>query len=173
MSQQYAIVNPSTGVLTGGFTDTSVIPVAPVNGVPITTAQWTAWVQNPPGFKWNGSTVVVVTPPPNPVTGASTQAAGCTVHSTGTSAMNGTYPCDYRTLWRLQADAAYAVAKSALPGGLSTLSLAQSNGTIYAFPTTTLFINFVNALTTFVAQCAQYDLLAGVGITLPGTQTIA
>jgi hypothetical protein len=176
MGQKYALINTGTGLLSGGFLDATVnnIVSPPTNAVPITLAQWTAWVQSPTGYMWNGSTVVAVTPTPNPTTGASTQAAGCTVHSTGTSAMNGTYPCDWLTLGKLQGDLAYVVAKTAFPGGLSTLSLVQSNGTtIYAFASTTLFTNFVNALTTFAAQCAQYDLLAGVGITLPGTQTIA
>lgn len=174
MGQKYAVVNLGTGAINGGFLDASINTGAlPGNAVAITYNQWLSWVQNPPGFKWNGTTVVSVTPPPAPVTGASTALAGCTVHSTSTAGMNGTYPCDPTTLAVLQGNAAYVTAKSAFPGSLSFLSLAQTNGTIYPFASTTLFLNFVNALVNFSAQCAQFDLLAGAGISLPGTQTIS
>jgi hypothetical protein len=175
MGQKYVLINLGTGLINGGFLDSDYnqIVAPPANAVAITDAQWQAWIMNPPGFQWNGAAVVAVVPAPATPTGASTQFGGCTVHSTATPAMNANYPCDYFTLQVLQGQAAYATAKAALPGGLATLSVAQIGGTVYAFATVTLFVNFVNALTNFVSQCAQYDLLAGVGIALPGIQTIA
>lgn len=171
---KYALVASGTGLLNGGFIETTINNGnLPSNAVgPITETQWAAWVNSPMGYYWNGSVVMTYAASAQSPTGYSTMAAGCTVHSTGTPAINATYPCDRQTLNNLVNQLAYVTAKSQFPASLAALTIADITAAVHVFGSTTLFTNFVEALISFVTQCQQFDL--GVaGVTLPGTLTIA
>ena len=171
---KYALINIMTGVLTGGFIESSLIGSLPANAVgPLTEAQWNQWVNNPAGYIWTADVFTAVAPSTPAATGYSTRAAGVTVHSTGTASINSTYPCDPLTVADLSAKFSYVVAETAFPGGLSSLIVADINGVNRSFATTVLFKNFVLAVLNFVTLCQQYDLGAAGVTTLPGLQTIS
>lgn len=166
----WAIIDGGGAAL--GFVD-DTLDTPPSGAVQLTNDQWTAWAANPPGFTWSGGTLQANsagggTPP---ATGYSTLTNGITINSTGTPAINGTYPADPTTLAQLNLIWTYVNLASVFPGGASSLTLLTIGGTKKVFSSTTLFVNFMKALTDAATKCQQVDIGAS-GATLPGTATI-
>jgi hypothetical protein len=91
-------------------------------------------------------------------------AAGLTVTSTGTPAVDGTYACDdaqQDIVTRIQA---YITKNNAFPGGLSAVQLRKADGSGYiAIGTVALFQAVGSAIADFVAKADEAELAVLAG----------
>jgi hypothetical protein len=95
---------------------------------------------------------------------AAVLAAGLIIGSTGTPAVDGTYPLDAGTLADITS-VATAVAAGKGFFGLASVTFAQVNGTPYTFTDPTLFTNWASAIGAYVAQCTLTARAIGAGQT--------
>jgi hypothetical protein len=109
---------------------------------------------------------------PPPTVGADALAAGLTITSTGTPALNGTYSCDALSQTDVVAIEASLNAGKGFPGGGgSTFNYPDASGVMHSFSETN-FTNFAAAVRDFVYGCKS--VIAGTSTTLPASSvTIA
>lgn len=120
-----------TGAVTA-FYDDSAAP--PQGAVTLTEVQWQDWVANQRTRKWQGGALIAVAPPaPSPgQVFAAKVAAGITITSTGTPALNATFALDDITLTEIGSVARDSF-NMGLPGGLATFIYPDINGTPRTF----------------------------------------
>jgi len=93
-------------------------------------------------------------------------AAGLTVTSTATPALNGVYGCESAALDALHGEAlSLALNANTFVDGSTTVNWPDKSGVGHSF-SEAQFKTLVNAIDLFVAQCFQYA--AGVITTAPG-----
>ena len=137
--------------------DTAAFNYAPAPSgasvMPVTPAQWA--VQT--GVYVSGGEIVTGTPPiPAPTLAqqaAALIAAGLTVTSTGTPALNGVYACDATAQHNLQAVQTYILTNAKFPGSTGTYPWLDTSGAAHIFPSTTEFEAFASRVADFVADC--------------------
>lgn len=95
--------------------------------------------------------------------------AGVTINSTGTSALDGVYPLDQATLDDI-VSVSDAIANGKGFFGMASVTFANAAGS-YTFTDTTLFLNWADAVGSYVAQCklTARALAAGVSASWPAT----
>lgn len=101
-------------------------------------------------------------------------AAGLTVTSTGTPAVDGVYALDPNSISNISYEAQHISTFSAFTNGTTTgMVWPLANGTFVTFPNTTVFLNFAKAAAQFMSQLKQYTVgVSGVAapsaaITIP------
>jgi hypothetical protein len=90
-------------------------------------------------------------------------AAGCQIVSTGTPALNGTYPIDDSTLIKAMGEQNYIALKGTFTNGQTTRAWLDVSGAPHVFPTTAEFTAFGEALAQYIdaLQTALAVSLAG------------
>ena len=83
---------------------------------------------------------------------AAAMAAGLTIASTGTPAVNGTYALDAEQQQVVTELAAYIEKNNAFPGGLASVNLRTASGGEIAIPTITLWFAISTAIADFIAK---------------------
>lgn len=98
----------------------------------------------------------------------SIMGAGVQVHSTGTPALNGTYPLDESTQQKIMGIVSGIAAGRGLPGGGSTFYWQDVTGAAHSFDSTA-FLNFSAGLESFLYAYSQAlgTLVAGGSASLP------
>jgi len=94
--------------------------------------------------------------------------AGVIIVSTGTPALNGTYPLDQTSIGRITSEQVYITTAGKFTNGQSTRNWLDITGTPHLFPSTTEFTAFAEAV-------ALYDdaLLTALGVGLVGSAWVA
>lgn len=92
-------------------------------------------------------------------------AAGCQIVSSATPAVSGTYPLDPATNIRTNSIATYILLNNTFPGGATTYSRADINGTPHAFPSVSVYQEWASAIADYVSAL-DIIILTGEG-TLP------
>jgi hypothetical protein len=75
---------------------------------------------------------------------------GVAITSTGTSALNGTYPCDKRTQQTIVSEQMYIASETTFTNGGTTLAWPDIAGTFHIFPSTAEFTAFAKAVGQYV-----------------------
>ncbi len=90
-------------------------------------------------------------------------SAGCQIVSTGTPALNGTYPLDDSTLLKAVGEQSYIALKSTFTNGQMTRAWMDVSGAPHVFPSTAEFTAFGEAIAQYVdaLQTALGTALAG------------
>lgn len=142
---------------------------ADVTGVsPPPEPGWTA-SQNGPNWTF------APPPPPAPPTlaqqAASLLAAGLTIASTGTPAIDGVYACDPATRATIAEVVAGINAGDGFPGDGPTFDFVLANGDVVTFPATSVFLTAARAVRNFIYACAQVingrsDVLPSASVTI-------
>ena len=133
--------------------DGSSIPPDPAN---TDYAQYLAWVAQ-------GNTATPYTAPaPTPAQQAAAAiAAGVTINSTGTPAINGLYACDPITISDISAEMLSVLANGVFTNGGASLTWPLANGTHVTFPSVPVFKAWATAIGGYVSACKQF----GIGVT--------
>jgi hypothetical protein len=87
---------------------------------------------------------------------ANALAAGAQVNSTGTPALNGTYALDPQSLANITAISDEIANGKGFPGGGSTYDYPDAAFTFHTFPSTAAFINFAQAIASYVSGWKLY-----------------
>jgi hypothetical protein len=156
-----------------GWYDTGEFPYlalpSSVDLLPLTPTQWADAQANPNGWAVSSGTLVAYTPPA-PVLTLAQQAqvalgAGVAVTSTGTPALNGTYPIDPLTQGRIASVSTYILVNGKFPGSATTYAWVDVAGAAHVFPSTAAFQAFATAIADHVSILEQI-VFTGTG-TLP------
>lgn len=175
--QRYALINASgiveNSVLWDGETDW-----APPSGY-IAVQSDTAGIGDTYA---NGAFTAPAAPEPAPLTAAQQRslavsaafAAGLTITSTSTPAINGTYAVDQAAQSRINAIETAILKNGAFPGSSgSQMAYPDIAGKLTVFPSTALFSEFATSVANYVADLDLYAAGA-TGATLPNASvTIA
>jgi len=158
---QYAQFNPSLSPApVTGWYDTAEFSYpnlpAPTDLLAVTAAQWAARTANPSGWAVSGGALVSYTPPVVAPTlaqqAAMALAAGLTITSTGTPALNGTYACDDAAQARI--NRVYALIQrgggAVFPAGLTSLPWPDKSGALHTFTSVAEFLAFETAVGNYV-----------------------
>jgi len=119
---------------------------------------------------------VVPTPTPNPLAAAAAAsaaafAAGLAITSTGTPALNGTYPIDPATQAHIQAEVVSILLNGTFADGTGTVVWLDTAGASHTFASVAAFKAFASAVAAYVAALFKYA--EGTLTTLPpATATI-
>ncbi len=133
---------------------------APAGAVSVTEATLAGLPFPCTGWKCVSGALVAPAAPPAPTLSQQAQAAlaaGMQLASTGTPALNATYPCDAATFQQVAGIVAAIGAGLGLPGGGATFNWPDASGTPHAF-TAASFSAFAKAMMNFL-----YALNAIVG----------
>lgn len=91
-------------------------------------------------------------PVPSPAQNAQAAiAAGLTISSTGTPAIDGTFAIDTATQGKIAAVEVYILKNSVFPGGVTTYPWPVLAGEFVTFPDTTAFQNWATAICDYVS----------------------
>ena len=104
------------------------------------------------GWTFDGTNFAAPTPPPPPSLAqqaVAMLAAGCQITSTGTPALNATYPCDPTTQADIQAELISLMLNNTFTNGTTTLLWLDATNTPRAF-SVAAFKAFATAVGTFV-----------------------
>lgn len=162
----FAVIN-SNGIVTNLYVSES--PLEP-NDVQTETGQ----------IGWSYVSGVFSPPPPPTLSPqqiiqnavVSALAAGITITSTSTPAVNGTYACDGSTTSDINAEITSILLNSTFADGSSTISWPDTSGALHVFPSTDVFKSFATALASYVSNVRKYAV--GVNQSLPSNSiTIA
>ena len=180
MGQKFAAYNAS-GAITA-FYDSIDSPVpSGVIAIEITDAQWQECLATPGYTVANGDLVAPAAPTAAELaaqqlaaTVAAAFAAGLTITSTSTPAINGTYAVDQSAQTRISAIETAILKNGAFPGSNGTqMAYPDISGKLTVFPSTALFSEFATAVADYVADLDLYAAGA-TGATLPSASvTIA
>lgn len=167
-----AVAAPSP-VLGWYDTELSAAPLPPsADLLVLTSAQWdermsATWAVSA------GSLVAYTSPPPLPATLAQQADAllargggGLTITSTGTPAINGTYPIDDATFGDMAEEAQYIAAFGAFTEGLSALPWLTAAGPV-SIPTTATFLSLVRAIGDYRAALKRIASGTSAATSLP------
>ena len=156
MSYTYALTS-SPAILRS---DGASIPPDPLNG---DYAQYLAWVAA-------GNTPTPYTPPaPTPAQQAAEAiAAGITVTSASTPAINGTYACDAAAVADIGAETLSVIVTQQFTNGATSIQWPLADGTLVTFPSPQVFQAWAVAVSRYVSACKQYASGAQ-GATLPAS----
>jgi hypothetical protein len=131
--------------------------------------RWAAYYASFPASMQSALTPPTTPLPPTPAQqAAAALAAGITITSTGTPALNGTYTCDATAQARITSVQAYIQANGKFPGSTSTMVWVLMNGSVVTFPTTAEFTAFATAVANYVWDLDEI-ILTNAG-TLPAAQ---
>ncbi|HQU16614.1 MAG TPA: hypothetical protein PLO69_11005 [Gammaproteobacteria bacterium] len=165
-----------------GWYDTDVLEYATLPPasqlLPLTAAQWSARLTG----QWavSGGALVAYTPPAPTLTPAQAAAAayaafiaaGLTVTSTATPALNGVYAIDPGTQSEMQVEANFIAQFAEFTNGTtSNLVWPLANGTLVTFPTTASFLALVKAAGQQVAA-AKVAVMQGSTVMPSGTASL-
>ena len=101
-------------------------------------------------------------------------AAGLTITSTGTPAVNGTYACDATSVSNFNAVETYVLRNSTFPGPASQQAWVTQTGAVVVIPNTTVFNEIATAIANYVALVQLYAYSGGQTGSLPASSvTIA
>ena len=143
---------------------------AAVDLLVLTYEQWLNRLGNPSGWAVSNGALVAHTPTVATATLAqqarAALAAGVTVTSVSTPALDGTYACDPSAQHKIAAVSLFITVNGRFPGGAATLAWPDATGTARVFPTTALFQAFATAVADHVAALDAVAL--GVTTVLPG-----
>lgn len=120
------------------------------------------------GWSYSGGSFAPPPAPPAPTLAeqaAAMLAVGCTISSTGTPTLNGTYACTPDGQNKISATALYCQINGKFPGGKTTMVWADAAGAPHTFPTTASFLAFATAIGDFVA--ALDEVMLGQATALP------
>jgi hypothetical protein len=92
---------------------------------------------------------------------AAALAAGIAITSTGTPALNGTYPLDQDSQNNVNATVAYILLNGTFPEGGTTMPWLLKNGTSVLWPSVTEFKAFATAYANYVAEIVLYEESGG------------
>jgi hypothetical protein len=131
-----------------------------------------------PGCTWSGSEVVApaIPTPPAPTLAqqaAALIAAGLTITSTGTPALDGLYTVASGISFGREdigTEAQFISTFAEFTNGTTTLAWPLKTGVFVTFPSTAAFLNFVKAAGQFYAAC-QAVIATGAG-TLPSAAVV-
>jgi hypothetical protein len=146
------------------------------NLLTISDAQWAARTTG----QWAvaaGALMAYTPPAPPPPTLAQQAvamiAAGLTITSTATPALNGTYGCDAAAQQNIgnMYNLIQRAGGNAFPGGLTSLPWADKSGTPHIFESVSDFLAFETAIGDFVLQC-QLVAVTNAGTLPAATATI-
>ena len=120
----------------------------------------------------NGVFTAPVVPAPVPPTpaqqAASAIAAGVTINSTSTPAINGLYACDPTTISDISGELLSMLENSTFTNGATAIGWPLASGAIVTFPSLAVFKAWATAIAGYVSACKQFG--AGVpGAALPVT----
>ncbi|MFL9907360.1 hypothetical protein [Paraburkholderia sp. RL17-337-BIB-A] len=175
MGQKFAAYNAQGAIM--AFYDSVDSPVPEgVTAIEITDAQWQTCIATSGYTVVNGA--LVAPTPPAPPTAAqiaaqaliqsaqTAMAAGISIVSTGTPALNGTYACDQLSQMDIIAIETSLNAGKGFPGGATTFNYPDVTGVMHSF-TEADFTNFAAAVRDFVYGCKS--VIAGASTTLPSS----
>lgn len=136
--------------------------------VEITAAQWAARYQG--DWAVSAGAMVAYVPPAPPAPTLAQQAgamiaAGLTIKSTGTPALDGVYSVDAAAQQNIQAVQIYIQANGKFPGSSGTYPWLDKAGQPHVFPTVAEFSAFATVVADFVADLKMIQF-TGAG-TLP------
>ncbi len=137
----------------------------------LTYEQWLNRLGNPSGWAVSNGALVARTPVAATATLAqqaqAALAAGVTVTSASTPALDGTYACDSSAQHRIAAVSLFITVNNRFPGGGATLAWPDAAGAARVFPTTALFQAFATAVADHVA--ALDAVVLGTATVLPAS----
>lgn len=120
------------------------------------------------GTTWAAPQIVTATPAQS---AAQLMAAGLTITSTATPALNGTYDVDDAAQSNIVSEMLCIQVSGKFADGGTTLAWPDKAGTIHTFPSTADFTAFALAAAAFVANCSK--VASGASTLLPlNTATI-
>jgi hypothetical protein len=150
-----------------GIGDAATPDAIPAGAVACTTDQYAA--AGPWTTLVDGAIVIGAPPPPTLGQQATAMlAAGLTIASTGTPALNGTYACDPATTQNIQAEIISIMLNSTFADGGATVAWPDVAGALHSFDIAA-FKSFAAAIAAFVAVLTRIAL-SNSG-TLPSTTT--
>lgn len=97
-------------------------------------------------------------------------ASGITITSTGTSALNGTYPLDPATQAKVNGVTTCILVNGTFPNNATTLNWYDISGVSHTFPNVTAFKNFANAFVNYITPIDEYANSGGASGSLPPNQ---
>ncbi len=157
-------------------TESLTYPTLPIAAdlLALTAEQWAERMTG----QWavsNGALVAYT--PPAPVLTLAQQAqaalaAGLTVTSTGTPALDGLYSVDAAAQQNIQAVQIYIQANGKFPGSTGTYAWLDKSGAAHVFPSVTEFTAFATAVADYVADL-QMIIYTGTGTLPAATKAIA
>lgn len=177
MGQKFAAFDAQGNITT--YYDDLASPVPPgiTDVIEITYEQYRACISTP-GYTVQNSALVAPTPPTAAQVAAqqaaqaiaasvqSALAAGLTVTSTSTPAVNGTYPLDSNTQTEIGQVTLFTQVNGDFPGGASSYPWYDTSNVPHVFPSVHLHDEWATAIANYVAALKLYG--AGVaGATLP------
>jgi hypothetical protein len=135
------------------------------------------WTMTEVNGAWTFAAPVVVPPSAAAVATASFTAAiaaGVTISSTSTPALNGIYGLDDVSLNRITAEQVYIATKGTFTNGGATRSWKDMAGAPHTFPSTAAFTSFAEAVAQYEdALIAAYDAAIAGGTWTAPTQPAA
>lgn len=136
---QYAAFNssiPSPSPITGWYdTEFATYPNLPPASdlLEVTPAQWAARLENPSGWAVsNGALVAYTAPVPSPTLAqqaAAALSAGLAITSTGTPALDATYPCDANAQAQISAEVISLMLNGTFADGTTSIDWVDINRT--------------------------------------------
>lgn len=117
----------------------------------------------------DGAWSIYTAPVPSPALAAAAFAAGLTIASTGTPALNGTYGIDQLSQMDIIAIETSLNAGKGFPGGAATFNYADMSGAMHSF-TEANFTNFAASIRDYVY--ALKSAISGAASTLPATSAV-
>jgi hypothetical protein len=160
--QYYADVD-ADGIQHGFYTSVDHTTL-PTGAVSITEAQWQSWVSDQQQKLVDGD-LVALPPPPPTADQAYTEkiSAGIAITSSGNASLSATYPLDTASFALTGAIARDAASGLGLPHGLSTVPIADTDGTTHDFDEAGAIALYKAERDMISALGTQRDIQAGGG----------
>ena len=156
MSYTYSLTANTTILRSDGAS----IPPDPANSDYV---QYLAWVA-----AGNTPTPYVALAPTPAEQAAVAIAAGVTITSASTPAINGTYACDAAAVADIGAETLSVIVTQQFTNGATSIQWPLANGTLITFPGPQVFQAWAVAVSRYVSACKQYASGAQ-GATLPAS----
>lgn len=101
-------------------------------------------------------------------------SSGIVITSTGTPALNGTYPLDQDTQGQLNGVITFILINGTFPNGISEMPWYDTSGAMHLFPSVAAFKDFATAFANYVATVTIYANSGGTIGSIPSNNiTIA
>ena len=156
-------------------TDFAAYPTMPASSclLEVTPSEWSAHIENPDGWAVsNGALVSYTPPPPAPPTlaqqAAALLAAGLTITSKATGALDAAYPATATAQAQINAEVTSILLNGTFADGTSTIGWLDVTGAPHAF-TIAQFKTLATAIGAFVSGCVK--CINGQVTTLPSAST--